>query len=271
MKKFALLPIGALAFAAACSDSPTAAVAPDAAMFNAGGVANTDNGPVWVNGEFTFELTTAGGTDNGAVPPGVNMHPQAGTKPGGSCRQADGTVDSADPRNNTVWYNSKGQQQTAAKFCQGKSGEASAVEVIIVTCTIHPLRATYAMGSGNKALNFDATQTAGFTEEMAADENLVPPDLFVHYRLKQNDTRGVGIAGIEYSCDNNVGRGSGTLNLTKFSKSPGSSFVPFREDGVVVGQALTLVSSALNVTLPSNGSNLALTELSWVYRSRVGS
>lgn len=278
MKKFALLPTAVLAFSAACSDAPTAAVAPEAALFNVTMTPNTVNGPVWVNGEFTFTIERSGEGSGLVIPAGQNMHPQAPSAEGGTCRDANGNI--GNTTSHTFWYNKQGRVQTSAKFCQGKGGGAAASEIVVITCTVNAIPATYASGTGwpvggNEALNIDPTTSTLYDPDA---ELAALPDLFVHFRSKQNDTRGAGSIRAAYTCDNDVPAGNVQIDLTKFAASGGTGnnnlFINnMGENNAPVGRALTMVNNVLSLSANPVGfqNDLALTELSWVFRSRVGS
>ena len=281
MKKLALLPIAALAFTAACEDTPTSAdLSPaEAPVLN---TTNTNNnGPVWVDAQFTFNLVTTGSGATGKAA-GVNGHPQAGLPAGGTCRDASGQVAPAGGGAAfTFWYNQKGQVRTSAKFCEEVAGSTGESTTIVVTCDLAPFPATYAAGSGNEALNVDASAFYEVSEDLP-----VLPNLFVHYRARQNDTRGTGTVDAKYTCDRRTDGsvatvsapgigGTATLKLNAFSQTGGTLFVDNKEGAALVGRGLILpaganANTALTVTLPSNGTGLALTDLSWVFRSRVG-
>jgi hypothetical protein len=239
MKKFAVLPLVAVAFAAACAESsPTAVVLEDAALSASG---NEVNGPTWVLGSFSLTPQS--------IAPGLNMHP--GGK--GTCRNAAGQ--SGSTAQHTVWYNEQGRR-TSSKFCEGTAnGGANGSPV---SCSITGIPATYAAkaataGAGNENLNFFS--------EAEGDEVL---DHFVHFKGNHSKTVGKGTVNFEFTCSDGIG-GQGSFALdTQFSVDPGNLF----KDGPVAGSRA--LETAGTEVFTSRGP-APLSALYWIYRSRVGS
>jgi hypothetical protein len=240
MKKLALLPLAALAFAAACADTPTALQAPDGAAFT-----RDVSGPTWVNLVFSFEVLGGGA--------GLNKHPQGK----GTCRNEAGVANpnpaQADPAY-TFWYNQAGNR-TNAPFCQDTTAGES------VTCSVDPeqrVRATYAQNPTDKTnnLNFDIDQEANGGS-----------DLYVHWRQQQNDTRGLGTLEFSYACADGSG-GTATLDLAQFA-SAGTLFSaqdPWKQSG-----DRGLRTNNPEIWLNTTGhDDLRLQYIYWTYRERVG-
>ncbi len=210
MKKLAVLPLAALAFAAACADTPTSPSLSEAALWNETTVP-TASGPVWVTGQFSYQITVPAG----GIAPGINTHPQGF----GSCRQANGVIDAVNPENNTTWFNPAGQW-TNAPFCRGVEGNGAGP--ITVTCDLEPLAATYAFGgSGAPApgINGASNENLNFVNNQAWEQ----ADLFVHYNASRNRTTGAGILRVEFTCDH-APDGSADLDLNVFTKA-GNQFL----------------------------------------------
>jgi hypothetical protein len=236
---------------AGCSDNPFSPFADADPQFT-----QDVSGPTWVYGSFA---TTAG-----ASPAGVNAHPRNA----GSCRQADGTIDLANPQNNTTWFNPQGRW-TNAKFCQGAAGGAA------TTCSFR-IEATYAQLTNNDNLNFLVINAADY--DAVTNSN---PDLFVHYRGNQDDTRGRGVLNFSYTCLVGLG-GTGSLDLEQFAKNPGSLFLaPPNPIIARPAPALGNFEHELKTNQPpapqtwiqvvtSVHGSANLLWLAWDYRSRVG-
>lgn len=233
--------LGALVVLAACADSPTTPheLAPDGAVFTHTNdhESHQHNGPVWVQLTLEVEL---------GVPPGVNQHPQGK----GSCRQANGDV-SGNTSDNTVWFNDQGRRNTAAKFCEGSSGD-------VVECTASPIPATYAAnandpGTGNENLNF-------FTDE---EEDVL--DRFVHYKANADWTEGKGSVDFTFTCDNEDD-GTGSLALDQFSTTNPDGGNMFTA-GPPGDWQLNVAGNPVVTTDLGEGD---VTGLHWDFRSRVG-
>jgi hypothetical protein len=226
--------IAAVAVAvAACEQATERLASPADAVFTKG-----ISGPTWVYG--TFLISGGGGS---GFEPGENAHPQGL----GSCRLDDGTV-SENEADNTTWFNSAGQW-TNSKFCQGSESTADRV------CNIGQLSATYALGSDNENLNFDVGQSAEYDAV-----NNPNPDLFVHWRQVQNDTRGKGILNVGYDCDDES-EGVGTIDLSEFDADHNRfETTPAYDRGL----------DATGVSVQSEHGVGAMTEFAWHYRCQAG-
>jgi hypothetical protein len=236
MKRFLVLPIAVLAFAAACADVPTGMV-PSGPVFS-----NEVSGPTIVVG--TYAKQTGGAASV------VNTHPRAGTPLGGTCV-------------GTVWHNPQGHP-TSSKFCIAPSG---GTDVAVTICTFRS-DATFAaqahdFTSGNQNLNFVVTQAVGYDVNSNAN-----PDLHVHYQENHRRTDAKGVLAFTATCGDNTEE-SGTLALAPFGRDSGSDS-PFRTtpgaDGEYIG---SLDPTGAEVSVGS--STYALSGLTWAYRSRVGS
>ena len=267
MKCFALLPLTALALAAACSENPTAATAPEEAL--AGKTSPTTvpsaSGPVYVDGRFTMTYNATPVLEG--LQPGQNGHPQAGSLAGGTCRQADGTI-SPTESDNTTWYNGAGNQ-TNAPFCQG-SGETTDPQPVTVTCTITRLQATYAFGGTGQPVGFQTKDNEllnALTDGLELQSNNR-----IHYQAKKGQTNGLGSLVVGYTCvlqgtSTPDVAGSVTLNLAFVSQE--NRFEPFKAGEADAGRQIKGVAITTDVQ-GTDGNYDELMDLSWTFRSRNG-
>jgi hypothetical protein len=239
MKRFAFLPLAALVVSlAACTETPTA-LGPDGVAFSLD--VPTGNGPVYVFGSYTLVL-------QGGVGAGVNAHPRAGYREGGTCRMSNGNINTGNTSQNTTWFNGPGQW-TNAPFCRGTGAGAT------ITCTTAGIPATYAFGGAGKP---------GTDPQTASNEvlNFVAQEgAWVHYQHNSIATEALGsLDNLAFTCsDNSVAGGSITLALSLYAGA-GNAFRYVSEDA----RKLKLVTATNTIHGP-----VGLT-LAWDYRSRVG-
>jgi hypothetical protein len=259
MRKIYLVGAALAALAlSACTEPAQDITSPDlqVAMGKSTSSYSYSNGPMWVQGEFSF----AGQIESSGFEPGQNGHPQGY----GDCRKSDGTISSTTSEN-VVWFNEQGNK-TNSKFCAGDDVTGVADDVV---CTIDGLNegmgipATYAFGG---------TSGPGTSPQSAQNENVnflsdalqQAADLFVHYQAKGNKTTALGLLVVNYSCDDQSS-GEAYLPLGQFA-GPGNPFASTS----LAGRSLNTTGVKIYSDNPAETVLGDLDSLYWTYRDRVG-
>lgn len=169
MKKFAFVPLAALAFTAACDQDPTAIVPEETALVSASAPGTPVTG--------TFTITNAGGT---TVTPRATPHP---IQSGGSCSTNEDGVGVWTKTTNGTTHSHVGHEH-----CNDVTETAGST--VIVTFTD---QANYVQPkSGNLALNLVKICEQVLNETTGEYEEICP-SRFVHFQKNQNWTSGAGI------------------------------------------------------------------------------
>jgi hypothetical protein len=239
MRKLGVLCLATLALATACAEGPTAVEAPHAASLSGSGV----YGITQVHATFTLLP--------GAIPPGVNQHPQGR----GTCRNEAGERNPFPGVANaayTVYFNEQGQR-TGNSFCQGSAGSGQPV-----ACTIRDIPAMYGaenshFGAGvPEYLDFNVLHESAF------------PDRFVRYGFPSiPGTHGMGLLQFAFACADQSA-GEGHLLLNQFNASANLFFNPAAPNGASDDRHLNTTGIALST---DRGAG-SLTSMYWTFGIR---